>query len=147
MSSVKYTDLELTMEFVGSGEVFDSCAYISRDTGEIYWESAESDLEEKIPDDVGNHDLYAVVPDKRDLDLGIRFVLRFASEVMPDQYEEIQAIFRRPGAYARYKDLLSEHRLLDAWYEFEESATKSALIAWAEAEGFVVETGPDQPAT
>ena len=94
MSSVKYSDLELAMEFVGSGEMLDSCAYISRDTGEIYWGSAEINLDEEIPDDVDDHDRYAVVPDKRDLDLGNRLDLRFVSEALPDRHEEIQAIFR-----------------------------------------------------
>ena len=146
MSSVDYSDLDMAMEFVSSAEVIDSRAYISRDTGEIYWESAEGNLEEEIPDDVDDHDRYAFVPDKRDLDLGKRLVLRFASEALPDRYEEIQAIFRRPGAYARYKDLLFENELLDAWYEFEQSATKSALIEWAESQGFTVEIAPDKPA-
>ena len=140
MTAVKYTDLEFAVEFVSGGDIMDAQAYISRNSGEIYFVSDDSDLDEaEVPDDVGDPELYAEVPAKRDLNLGKRLVLKFAAGELPDRYEEIDAIFRRRGAYSRFKELLAEADKLDAWYEYESSAMEAAIFDWAESEGLTVE--------
>ena len=139
MPCVKYSDLEMAMSFVSSGDMFDAAAYVSRKTGKIYWESSELDEEDDIPDDLDDISLYAGVPHQHDLDLGKRLVMRFTGQAMPDQYDQVAAIFRRPGAYSRYKDLLYRNELLEEWYKFESSTIESALREWANAEGFEVE--------
>lgn len=139
MTPVKYSDLEMAMQFVSGGGFIDAHAYISRETGKIYWVSDDNDLEEDIPEDVDDPDLYAEVPSQRDLDLGKQLALKFAERFLPEAYEEIDYIFRREGAYSRYKDLLSEKGKLEEWYEFEQSAIERELIDWAETEGFMVE--------
>jgi len=139
MPSVKYSDLELAMSFVSGGDMYDAAAYVSRKTGKIYWESSEMDEEDDIPDDLDDITLYAGVPHQHDLDLGKRLVMKFTGRAMLDQYDQVAAIFRRPGAYSRYKDLLYRNELLEEWYKFENSAIKSALREWADAEGFEVE--------
>lgn len=147
MPSVKYTDLEMAMEFVSSGSFIEARAYISRESGNIYWESDDSDLEEELQEDVDDPDLYAEVPSKRDLNLGRPLVLKFAARFMPDTYDEIDDIFRSRGAYARYKELLHEKGKLEEWYGFEQSAIEKELIDWAETEGFVVEKDSIKTAT
>ena len=143
MASVKYSDLYMAMDYVSSGALLDASAYICRATGKIWYESDDSYEEDELPDDVGDENKYAVVPDKRDFDLGKPLVLSFASQELPNQYEKIDSIFRRSGAYSRFKDLLHDHGALEAWYKYEESATREALCAWAKEEGFVVELEPD----
>jgi hypothetical protein len=138
MTTVKYSGLEMAMRFV-SGGGFDAHAYISRETGKIYWVSDESGLEEEVPEDVDDLDLYAEVPGQRDLDLGKPLALKFADRFLPEIYEEVEHLFRRRGAYSRYRDLLIERGKLDEWYAFEQSAIERELIEWAETEGFVVE--------
>lgn len=138
MTTVKYSDLEMAVQFVSAGG-FDAHAYVSRETGKIYWVSDDNDLEEEIPEDVDDPDLYAEVPGQRDLDLGKPLVLKFADRFLPEIYEEVEQLFRRRGAYSRYRDLLIEKGKLDEWYAFEQSAIEAELIEWAEAEGFVVE--------
>ncbi len=137
--SVNYTDLEMAMSFISSSHMFDAAAYISRETGKIYWESSEIDEEDEVPDDILDSSLYATVPHQNDLGLGKRLVLKFTAQVIPDRYDQVSAIFRRPGAYSRYKDLLDDIGLLEEWYKFESSADETALREWAKDEGFTVE--------
>ena len=137
---VKLDDLEMAMSFVSSGyNLIECAAYISRETGKIYWESSELDDEFTVPDDVNDSSLYATVPDQHDLDLGRRLVMRFTAQVLPEQYDQVSDIFRRAGAYSRFKDFLHENSALEDWYKFEESAIETALCEWAKEEGFEVE--------
>jgi len=147
MVSVKYSDLDMAVDYVSSATLLDASAYICRETGKILYESDDSFEEEKLPDNIGDTNKYAEVPDKRDFDLGKPLVLSFASKELPSQYEKIDSIFRRRGAYSRFKDLLNDHGALDAWYRYEESATQEALCAWAKEEGFDVKLEADETAT
>ena len=141
MSTIKYTNLEMAMDFASDTFGYDSAAYICRQTGRIYYESDEFAADEEIPDDIENAALYVQVPDKRDLDLGKRLVMRFVSREIPGKYDQVDAIFRRKGAYSRYKELLDRDDLLEEWYKFEQSVTRETLCEWAEDEGFTVEDG------
>jgi len=62
----------------------------------------------------------------------------FAREFLPKDYEDIRDIFRRKGAYRRFKDLLERNGAVDAWYDFEAKAQKEALRDWCEANGLEV---------
>jgi hypothetical protein len=115
----------------------DAEAYLCKETGKIYWRS-ELAGEDDCPDDVEDEDKYLAVPDKRQLDLGKHLALEFAQEFLPNDYEDIRDIFRRKGAYRRFKDLLERKGALDAWYDFEEKAQTRALREWCEANGFEV---------
>ena len=147
MVSVKYSDLDMAVDFVSSDVLLGASAYICRETGKVWYESDDLSEEEELPDNVGDTNKYAEVPDKRDLDLGKRLVLSFASQELPNQYEKIESIFRRSGAYSRFKDFLRDHGALEAWYKHEESATRKALCAWAKEEGFEIEMESDESAT
>jgi len=129
----------MAVDFVSGGALLDASAYICRETGKIWYESDDSFEEEELPDNLGDTNKYAEVPDKRDFDLGKPLVLGFVSQELPSQYEKIDSIFRRSSAYGRFKDLLHKYGSLDAWYKYEESATQEALCAWAKEEGFEVE--------
>ena len=49
---------------------------------------------------------------------------------MPDEYDTVRKIFSRRSAYAYYKDLLIEKEMLDAWYAYENAATRKAVREW-----------------
>ena len=70
------------------------------------------------------------MPHKQDLDLGNRLVFHFVEEHLPDSYESVRDIFRRKGAYSRFRDLLEQHGRVDDWYRYEERATEAALREW-----------------
>ena len=40
------------------------------------------------------------------------------------------SIFRRKGAYSRYKDFLESKGVLENWYEYENERQKVALKEW-----------------
>ena len=75
------------------------------------------------------------MPDRRDLELGRRLVLRFIEDTSPGDVDTVSGFFRRRGAYARFKDLLHARGLLERWYDFENRATEQALVEWCEENG------------
>ena len=71
--------------------------------------------------------------------MGNRLAFDFTDFRLPDRYDEVRSIFRRPGAYGRFKTLLAEHQLLEAWYSYSEMQTFEALRNWCTSEGFEAE--------
>ena len=128
MVSVKYDDLIEAFEFVSFGGSSEHAAYISLDTGTIYWDTESGD--EELPDDLGDSDRYLAVPHKNDLDLGRDLALRFTAAELPNHCGSVEGFFRRAGAYARFKDLLEAQGRLDAWYLFEAVEAEVALKDW-----------------
>ncbi len=141
MPTVKQSELEMAMDWL-SGKFGEDQAYICRKSGEIYWVPEDPDIvgeELDIPADIEDADKYVPVPDKRDLDLGVSLVLDFMAEHLPDSYDQVRSIFRRKGAYSRYKDLLDRKGKLQAWYDFECEHSARALAQWCKDEGLDLE--------
>ena len=130
MITVKYDDLSAAFDFVSFAAPMEHHAYISIDTGAIFWISDLNPLEEDIPDDLETSDRYIAIPHKNDLDLGSNLVLRFAAEELSDQSARIEGFFRHRGAYARFKEFLAAEGCLDRWYAFEAASTETALKNW-----------------
>ena len=139
MVKVNYNDLFLAADFV-SGARAGASAYVCTETGAIHLVS--SSIDEEVPDDLETSDKYLAVPSKRDLDLGFRLVLSFAADEMPDDYDEIGGIFRKKGAYGRFKDFLARKGALEKWYAYEENATGAALRDWCEENGLELDLPP-----
>ena len=139
MPKVDLTELQGAVEWV-SDDVADSEAFVCRQTGKIYWISDDGSLEpEELPDNTDDPEKYAPVPDKYELDIGVRLVFDFTKSRLPDQYEEVRSIFRRKGAYGRFKALLAGRNLLEHWYDFSEGQTLAVLEEWCASEGFTAE--------
>lgn len=64
--------------------------------------------------------------------------MRFTEEQAPQLAERVYRRFERAGAYGRFKGLLEDHGLLQAWYDFEAAATEQALREWAAENGFTL---------
>lgn len=88
------------------------------ETGKIYWLSELNPTEEEgqIPDDLETSDLYLEIPHKNDLDLGRELVLRFVDEHLPAERNRIADLFRRRGAYRRFRAVLAVVGRLEEWY-------------------------------
>jgi len=139
MPSVDLTELQGAVEWV-SDNVADSEAFVCRQTGRIYWVSDDGSLEpEERPVDVDDPEKYAPVPDKYELDIGVRLVFDFTEAHLPDLYDKVRSIFRRKGAYRRFKAILVEHNLLERWYDFSEEQSQAVLEEWCASEGFTAE--------
>jgi hypothetical protein len=131
--SVSAVELRDAFEFVSAGSLSEHCAYVCIDTGRIYWTSSMGDLtDEDLPEDLETSDRYIAVPHKHDLNLGRNLVLVFVDQELPDDCDTVRGFFRRKGAYGRFKGLLESRDMLEAWYTFEDNATKAALLGWSE---------------
>lgn len=64
MVAVNKNDLLYSFEFVNAATYSEAEAYISLDTGKIYWVSDLIDPEEEIPADLQTSDRYVVIPKK-----------------------------------------------------------------------------------
>lgn len=126
---IKYQDVDFAFFFVSSGGVGENEAYIDRTSGKIHWYSAFDDNEEELPDDLDD-ERYIAVPHKNELGLGVKLVINFAYEVMPEYAEEISHIFSRKGAYAKFRSLLERTDFIDKWYAYETEANDKALRKW-----------------
>lgn len=127
---LNYDDLEMAFEFVSFDTYEEHQAYICLETGKIYCESGDPD--EELPPDLGEEGRYLRIPDRREFDLGKPLALSFAATYLPGDYESVTAYFRKSGAYSRFKALLEERGILEQWYEYEQMATRQALLAWCE---------------
>ena len=136
MVAVRHDDLSMAFDFVSCAAPMEHSAYISLDTGEVYWTSDSSEaFDEEIPDDLETSDRYLAIPHKNELDLGSHLALRFVAQTLPACYEEAEGFFRRRGAYARFKELLQREGVLERWYSFETDAVEIALRQWCAENG------------
>ena len=126
---IKFSDIEDGYLFVTMAPEFSNQAILCKETGEIFYAS-EYDDENEIPEDVYENDECIEIPGKNELNLGKNLVFEFVEENLPEMYEQVRRIFRKRGAYARYKDLLDEKGLLQRWYDFENDRQTQALKQW-----------------
>ena len=97
-----------------------------------------TNLNEELPDDLDENEIYVQVPDKRELDLGKRLALDFAGQFLPNDFDQVARIFSRRGAYGNFKDLLARRGMLDQWYDFDNKAQERALRAWCAENGIAL---------
>jgi hypothetical protein len=100
-----------------------------KETGEIFYTSDYDDVDE-IPEEVYDRDDCIEIPHKNDLDLGRNLVFEFIEQYLPGDFERVRKIFRRKGAYGRYKDLLEDRGFLKRWYDFENTRRTETLREW-----------------
>ena len=140
MPTVSLDQLQNAMEWVSS-DVLDNEAYICRQTGKIYWVAGEPgmiDEEEEVPEDIHDADKYIPVPDKRHLDFGNQLAFDFTSQYLAERYDDVRDMFRRKGAYRRFKDILERNGMLEKWYRYSDKRSAKALAEWCESEGLIL---------
>ena len=136
--TMTYETIEEAFFFVSDVQPFEHSAVVNRITGEVFYASEMAGHNE-IPDEAEGNDDYIWIPHKKDLNLGKPLVMDFVRGRCPDLIDPVMSIFRRKGAYGRYKDLLERKDLLEEWYAFEEEKTREALLRWCEENGVVLE--------
>jgi hypothetical protein len=127
--TVKWDDVCHAFEYVSLDGGGANQAYLDKETGHIYWHSDYGDDIEELPEDIDD-EKYVEIPNRKELDLGRRLVLRFAAAFLPDDYDEVSAIFSRRGAYRHFKSLLMRRGALERWHEFSNNAEEEALRDW-----------------
>ena len=131
--AVKFSDIEDALFFVSMDQKFMHNAFLCKETGQIFYTSEMGDSDE-LPEDIDDSDKYIDIPHKTDLDLGKALVNEFTSKYLPDEVDKVYSIFRRKGAYSRYKDLLDRKGVLDDWYAYEKERQEVALREWCRRE-------------
>lgn len=131
MAQFRYDDIESAFYYVSSAGYGVNSAYLDVKTGKIFYRSELTGTGELDDEDSGADPLIAV-PHKNDLDLGQSLVFEFVEDNLPDAYEEVRYIFRKRGAYSRYKEMLSSRGMLEAWYRFEQDRMEKVLRSWCE---------------
>ena len=127
--AISFDDIENAFFFVSMDQMFMHNAYLCKETGEIFYTSEMGDSDE-LPEDIDDPEKYISIPHKNELDLGKALVIEFTSEFLPEELDTVYSIFRRKGAYSRYKDLLERKGVLEAWYKFESERQEAALKEW-----------------
>ena len=137
--SVQFTiaDLIEALDFAGFNDLVEQGAMLDQQSGQVLVWSSEMDFEElngiPEPDDLYGNPRYIAMPDEQELDLGRPLALEFARQQLPDDADTVASIFRKRGAYRRFKDLLGQRNKLDSWHQFEADAREAAIRDWAES--------------
>ncbi|WP_107851901.1 hypothetical protein [Oceanimonas marisflavi] len=139
MVKVNYSELEDALMFASAAtDLGDGGAFIDSETGEI-WLICDG-APEPWPEDVFENERYLPLPDQRDFDLGSPLVFRFASRFMSDKDEDkVRDMFRAPGAYRRFDDLIDKRGLRDKWHQYRDDAQREALTEWCAENGIELE--------
>lgn len=127
---VRLSDL-VNAFLVAGPEHYGEEAYIHLVTGEIFIISEAGGIREG-PEDMTMSEEFVAVPSERELRLGRDLALSFVDKEAPGQLKLVNDMFRRKGAYRRFKQWLHERGKLNAWYAFVNEATKEALRGWCE---------------
>ncbi len=133
---LKFDDVYTAYDFVsfdGGGNE----AYLSQEQGRValMFEEFPEITEEEL--ETGD---WIAVPNKRDLDLGIRLVFRFAEEYLAEyDWWKVEKMFSKRGAYANWKYFLDERGLLQKWYDYSNQAEIQALKEWLDLEQITYE--------
>ena len=132
---VKLEDIKLAFEFINYGFLGENEAYINIQTGEIYLYSIYTENEKELPEDIKDENKYIAIPYKHELNLGKNLVFQFVYQYLPEEAEKIESIFRRKGAYSKFKHILQRKGQIDQWYTYEREAQEKALRKWCKANG------------
>lgn len=124
--------------FVTQAYVTDHTALICRSSGEICFGSEDGEIDE-IPDEAYESEGWVAVPEFRDIGCGANLVQDFVAQRLPEDAADVHRIFRRSGAYARFKDLLSHRGALEEWYAFENARQEQAIRDWCRDNGLELE--------
>lgn len=140
----KLSDIQDAFLFVNAAPPGMHTAILCRDTGEIRYRSEDADLDE-IGEEEIDWDVCIEIPHRNDLDLGQGLVFEFVESVLPGDYEHVRQIFRKRGAYRRFKDFLESKGLLDRWYDFQNQREEQALRRWVQKNGIELSDPPSLP--
>ena len=130
----KFIEISDALDFVSGAGYGENEAILDRKTGQTYLLSDYCDMDEmeQLADEDFDSAIHVYIPHKNDLNLGSHLVFGFIEQFMPDDYDKVSQIFRKKGAYSRYKAFLDSKDKLDQWYEFENKSEQIALIKWCQ---------------
>ena len=130
MTKFLFSEIEMAFMYVGSAMYGMNSAVVCKDTGKILYRSDMAGIDEIEDEGDLDWDQCVEIPHKNDLDLGRNLVFEFVEEYIPEDYECVRKMFRRSGAYSRYRDLMERRGLLKEWHDIENRREERALRNW-----------------
>ena len=134
---VQFTEVELAYGFTSNDQGYGNVANLYKKTGKFYYVSeiaGMNDFEEEGLDPP-SEDL-AEVPSQKELGLGKPLVMRFCEKHLNEEdRNKVRDFFTKRRAYSRFRGFLEKKDLLQIWYDFENKATREALVDWLKTEG------------
>ncbi len=127
--AINFSEIEDAFMFVSMGQPYEYMAYLSKESGKIYYHSEFGDNPEELPENI-DEPIYVAIPHKKELGLGKNLVLEFTYEFIEEKSDYVESIFRKKGAYSKFKNLLERLGKLDNWYQYEEKAQRDSLLEW-----------------
>jgi hypothetical protein len=132
-----FKDISDAFDFVSFAPMCEHQAFLNKETGQVLWHSDLADDLDDLPENIDD-EKYIVIPHKNELGLGKSLALAFARQYLPSEADEVESIFRRKGAYSRFKELLVRNGRLDQWHEFESHVQEKVLREWCKESGIQV---------
>jgi hypothetical protein len=129
-----FSDIASAFSFVNSSSYGMNSAILCKTTGRIFYRSEMAGID-MVGDEELDWDTCVEVPHQNDLDLGQRLVFEFVKSRLPAENIHVEEIFRKRGAYGRFKSFLESKGMLEAWHEFENERQNKALRQWCEKNG------------
>lgn len=126
---ISFSDIYDAFIFVSSDSYGMNTAVLCKDTGQILYRSEMGGFDEIGEEDL-DWDTCVDIPHKNDLDLGQHLVFEFVEIHLPNEYDHVRQIFRKRGAYGRFKDVLESKELLETWHEFVNQREQQGLKQW-----------------
>jgi hypothetical protein len=134
----RFDDLQSAFLFVSSVAYGMNQAVVRKDTGEILYRSEMAGT-----DEIGERELdpnqWVSIPHRNDLDLGQPLVFEFVKANLPHEYDAVWQIFKKRGAYGRFRDFLESKGLLERWHKFSDQREETALRQWCQENGIDLE--------
>jgi hypothetical protein len=131
---IKFDDIQNAFLFVSSAAYGMNSAVVRKDTGEILYRS-EMSGEDEIGEKNLDPDHWVAIPHRNALDLDQSLVLEFVKANLPDQYDAVRQIFKKRGAYGRFKEFLDSKGRLERWHKYSDQREEMALRKWCEENG------------
>ncbi|RQO82885.1 hypothetical protein [Acidovorax sp. FJL06] len=135
MTTAKFSDILDGYEFCTVGDLLDTQAFVSLESGTVHIVSGDMELDEEAPPEDIETGPYLALPGKSELGLGWALAIEFSEQAIAADASSVRDFFRRRGAYHRFKEFLERRGQLDAWFEFERSAVESRLRQWCADHG------------
>jgi hypothetical protein len=129
VAGFRFDDIELAFSFVSAVPQGGNSAYLDVKTGGIFYQSVMTGIDE-LDGKTMDWEQLIEIPHKNELGLGQALVFEFAEVNLPDDYHRVRDMFRRKGAYSRFKGFLESRGMLEAWHRFENEREEKALRAW-----------------
>ena len=129
-----FDDIHNAFGFVSSAAYGMNSAVVRKDTGEILYRSEMSGTDE-IGEKDKDPDQWVAIPHRNDLALGQPLVFEFVKANLPDEYDEVRQIFKKRGAYGRFKEFLESKGFLERWHKYSDQREEMALRRWCEENG------------